>query len=133
MREITRRLISLLLRVKRVMCNMKTESANKTGSMSVTDIQIVPIKPRDGLLAFVSFVLEGAFYVGDIAIHSRLGRDGIRLVYPMRTLPNGAKVTAFRPIREDVAREVEKEVQKAYYSLLTRVEVERTRRGEHHE
>ena len=33
----------------------------------LSEIQITPVKPRDGLLAFSSFVLAGSFSVGGVA------------------------------------------------------------------
>ncbi len=42
----------------------------------LSEIEITPIKPRQGLLAFCSFVINEQFYVGDVAIYSRLdGND----------------------------------------------------------
>jgi len=101
--------------------------------LALTDIQIVPVKPRDGLLAFVSFVVDGSFYVGDVALYSRLDGSGIRLVYPMRTLTNGAKVNVFHPIRNDVAEEIERQVNQAYEDLMNKAADERKKRQESHE
>jgi DNA-binding cell septation regulator SpoVG len=97
---------------------MRIESADEASAMRFTDIQIVPIKPRNGLLGFVSFVLNGTLYLGDIAIYSRLGQEGYRLVYPMRTLSNGAKVNIFHPITREVGHQIEKQVSAAYRELM---------------
>ena len=56
--------------------------------MKLTEIQIVPVKPKDGLIAFVSFVINDSFFVGDVAIYSRLNQESYRLVYPIKTLFN---------------------------------------------
>jgi DNA-binding cell septation regulator SpoVG len=98
--------------------------------VSLSEIEITPVKPREGLLAFTSFVLNGAFYTGDIAIYSRPSGEGYRLVYPIRVLPNGAKVNIFHPIRKDVAQEIEERVSEAYQELLNKVGEGRKRRGE---
>jgi len=95
----------------------------------LSEIQILPVKPRDGLVAFVSFVLDESYYVADVAIYSRLDQDGYRLVYPMRTLANGARVNAFHPIRKDVAQEIERQVSEAYRELLQKVEKGREQEG----
>ena len=99
----------------------------------VTDIQIVPVKPRDGLLAFVSFIIDNSCYVGDVALYSRLDGEGVRLVYPMRTLPNGAKVNVFHPIRKDVAEAIENQVNRAYEDLMKKADDDRKKRQESHE
>lgn len=37
---------------------------NKT---TISEIQFYPVKPQDGLLGFVSFVLDGKFWMGSVA------------------------------------------------------------------
>lgn len=51
--------------------------------MTISEINIVPVKPQDGLIAFASCVLDGSYYLGGIAIFTRLS-GGLRLVYPTR-------------------------------------------------
>lgn len=89
--------------------------------ITASEIQIVPVKPRNGLLAFTSFVLNDSFYIGDVAIYSRLNGDGLRLVYPMRTLSNGARVQAFHPINKAAALAIEKPISTAYENLILNV------------
>lgn len=87
--------------------------------INLSEIQIIPVKPRSGLLAFVSFVLNNSFYVGDIAIYSRLD-GGYRLVFPLRILKNGAKVQCFHPISKEVAQAIEEPVVKEFENLMTK-------------
>lgn len=49
----------------------------------VTEINIVPIKPKYGHIAFASFVIFGSFYINSVAVYTRFG-GGIRLVYPRK-------------------------------------------------
>ncbi len=84
----------------------------------LTEIEILPVKPHEGLLAFCSFLLNDTFFVGNVAIFSRLDGQGYRLVYPTKTLPNGAKSGCFHPIHRDVAVSIEKQVTAAYADLL---------------
>ncbi|MFC1894802.1 hypothetical protein ACFLYH_02525 [Candidatus Dependentiae bacterium] len=49
----------------------------------VTEIQIITVKPRDGLVAFASFIFENSFYVASIGIYIR-PQGGYRLTYPTR-------------------------------------------------
>jgi len=37
----------------------------------IKDIQIMPVKPRDGLIGFASFVLDDSLYLGSIGILTR--------------------------------------------------------------
>ncbi|MGQ0527578.1 MAG: septation protein SpoVG family protein [Alphaproteobacteria bacterium] len=56
--------------------------------MQISNISITIVKPQGGLVGFASLVLEGAFYVGGIAIHERLDGAGYRLTYPTRKSAN---------------------------------------------
>ena len=85
--------------------------------ITLSEIQIIPVKPRDGLLAFCSFVINASFYVGDIAIYSRLNRDGYRLAYPIKVLANGVKVHCFHPINRQVAQSIERQVVEKFLEL----------------
>lgn len=49
----------------------------------VSEVTVVPVKPKFGLFAFASFVLFESFYVTSVAVYSRPG-GGIRLVYPRK-------------------------------------------------
>ena len=36
--------------------------------ITLSEIEIIPVKPHNGLIAFSSFVLNKSFYIGDVAI-----------------------------------------------------------------
>lgn len=75
---------------------------------AVSEIQIVPIKPANGLVAFASFVLDERLYLGSIGVLTRpLG--GYRLVYPTRKIGN-REIDVFHPINKDFGLEIEKAV-----------------------
>ena len=69
----------------------------KVMTIKLTEIQIVPVKPNNGLVAFVSFVLDDSFFVGDVAIYSRIDQQGYRLVYPAKTLFNQKNSSELAP------------------------------------
>lgn len=74
----------------------------------ISEIQIVPIKPRDGLVAFVSFVLDKNLYLGSIGIITR-PQGSYRLTYPTKKV--GIKdINIFHPINKTFAEAIEKEV-----------------------
>ncbi len=72
---------------------------------TITEIQIVPIKPKDGLIGFISFVLNECLYLGSIGIHTRLDGKGLRLTYPTK----GA-INIFHPINKDMSKAIEEAV-----------------------
>ncbi len=89
-----------------------------TTKIELSEIQIIPIKPRNGLLAFCSFVINDSFYVGSVAIYSILNGGGYRLAYPEKILPNGAKIDCFHPINREAARAIEEPVVAALHALI---------------
>lgn len=84
-------------------------------NVNISEIQIVPVKPVNGLVGFSSFVLNGYLYLGSIGIYTR-PKGGYRLTFPMKN-----NLNVFYPINKDfsqfiegvVVREFEK-VTKAY-------------------
>ena len=72
--------------------------------MKISEVQIVPIKPRDGVIAFASCVLDESLYVGSIAIMTRRG-GGYRLVYPTRKIGD-ASIPVYHPIHSGLADEL---------------------------
>lgn len=73
---------------------------------SISEIQISPVKPKDGLIAFASFVLDGKYYVGSVAVFTRLGQSGYRLVYPAKKLGD-KNLNLFYPINQFVGKFIE--------------------------
>ena len=79
--------------------------------ITISEIQIVPIKPRDGLVAFASCVINGSIYLGDIGIYtSPSTEDGYRLTYPLKQLPNGVKVNYCHPIDKKTGESLTKAI-----------------------
>ncbi len=71
--------------------------------MKLSDIEIVLIEPKKGLLAFASFLLNDSICLSSIAIHSKLVGDGYRLTYPMK---QGRYL--FHPVSKEVSKLIEK-------------------------
>lgn len=76
--------------------------------MSISEIQIIPIKPQNGLVAFVSFVLGNNLYLGSIGILTR-PEGGYRLVYPTKKVGTRS-LNIFHPINKEFSKSIEKEV-----------------------
>ena len=74
----------------------------------ISEIQITPIKAKDGLVAIASFVYNEDFYMGSIGIYTR-PQAGYRLAYPTRKTGNGS-FNLFHPINKTIAEEIEKAV-----------------------
>lgn len=77
--------------------------------MQITEIQIVPIKPNNGLVAIASVVIADCLYLGSIGVHTKLDGNGYRITYPTKTL-NGKNFNIFHPIRRDIALAIEQAI-----------------------
>ncbi len=70
-----------------------------------SEINVLPIKPRDGLVAFASLVYNKSFYFGSIGIHTK-PQGGYRLTYPTRKSDSN-NFGIFYPINREVAEEIQ--------------------------
>ena len=84
---------------------------------SVTEIQIIPIKPKDGIVAFTSFVLNEVFYLSSVAIMTR-PQGGYRLVYPTKKIGERS-IGIFYPINKEFAEQIEKNVTKRLEEVMS--------------
>ena len=88
----------------------------------VSEIQIVPIKPKNGLIAFASCVINNQFYLGNIAIYtSPTSTDGFRLVYPAKMLPNGKQINCVYPINRETYESVKKAIIQKFEELMSKI------------
>ena len=88
-------------------------------TVKISEVQIVPIKPKDGLMGFASFVLDDRLYLGSIGIMSR-PEGGYRLTYPTKAI--GIKsLNVFYPINKTFAQEVEKAIINRFEDVMKKV------------
>ena len=100
--------------------------------IKLTEIEIIPIKPINGLLGFASFVIDSKFYVGNIGIHST-ANGNIRLLYPDKRLPNGKIISSFHPITKHAGIEITKQITCKYNNILASLAHKPIKRGCVHE
>ena len=91
--------------------------------VKISEIEIIPVKPKEGLIGFASFVLDEKYYVSSIAIYTRLNGCSYRLVYPTKKV--GEKnINIFHPINSEVGKAIEeaviKKVNELFYDYSTR-------------
>ena len=74
--------------------------------LKITEVNITPIKPQNGLIGFASVVLAECLYLGSIGVYSRLDGTGYRITYP--TKPVGGKdLNIYHPISHEMGKAVE--------------------------
>ena len=74
--------------------------------MKITEVQITPIKPCNGLLAFASVVLDSCLYLGSIGVHGRRDGTGYRITYPTKKV-GGRDMNFYHPINRETSRLIE--------------------------
>lgn len=74
--------------------------------MSVTKVEILPIHPHDGLMAFACVELDGQFYVSSIGVHRKRDGSGYRITYPTRKVGDRNQ-TVCHPTTQDLSKEIE--------------------------
>lgn len=89
------------------MFRSQQKETKEFGGNVITEIEIYPIRPRNGLVAFASCLFDGKLSLNSIAIHTRADGTGYRLVYPAKVLPNGKVVNTFYPITKEAGAEIE--------------------------
>ena len=86
--------------------------------VKVSEIQIFPVKPKDGLIGFASFLLDGKYYVGSVAIYTRLDDSSYRLVYPTKKIGLG-NLHLFYPVSREVGQAIEHAVSEKSDEILS--------------
>ena len=79
---------------------------------NVTEINIIPVKPKDGLLGFCNFVIDQKFYIGSVAIFSKK-EGGIRLVYPRR-----GEIDCCHPIQKEAGDHITNVIEQYFNNLM---------------
>ena len=84
--------------------------------MKITEIQITPVKPHNGVCAFCSFVFEDSFYMGSIALIHR--PDGsYRLSYPAKRIGEN-NLNIYHPINKECGEKVLRLIENHYEQLM---------------
>jgi DNA-binding cell septation regulator SpoVG len=74
--------------------------------MKVKKVEIVPIKPHEGLLAFASIEIDDLLYIGSIGVHKRRDGNGYRITFPTRRVGEH-QLTICHPMTPDLSKEIE--------------------------
>lgn len=87
--------------------------------MKVSEVQVVPIKPVNGLVAFAGCIIDDQLYVGSIGVHKKLDGSGYRLTYPTKMV-GSHKVNFYHPIAKEAGLALETAVSEACQRLFER-------------
>lgn len=87
----------------------------------ITNVEIVPVIPKAGLIAFANVIFEDKLALNGIGVHTCLSRSGFRLLYPTKTLPNGKLIQIYHPINKQIADEIQDTIISQYEGLLENI------------
>jgi DNA-binding cell septation regulator SpoVG len=100
--------------------NIKDKVIFKVKNMTkITDIELIPIRAKDGLTFFASCVLDEKFFVGNLAIFTLRDGSGFRVVFPTKMLRNGQQIPIFYPINSEISSEIQQAISNEATKLLT--------------
>lgn len=75
---------------------------------NVSEVQVVAVKPENGLVGFASVVINESLYLGSIGIHSR--PDGtFRITYPSKKV-GSRNLDTYYPINRDAGLLIERAI-----------------------
>lgn len=85
--------------------------------MKITEVQLTPIKPKDGLVAFASVVIDNNVYLGSIGVHTRIDGSGYRITYPKK-LVSDKQIDIYHPINKTAGQLIEAAIMAKAKQLL---------------
>ena len=77
--------------------------------MTITEVQIVPIKANDGLVAIASVVFDNSLFLGSIGVYTKRNGPGYRITYPTKN-NSGRNFNIYHPIHKEVSEAIERAV-----------------------
>tara|TARA_R100000789_G_scaffold41098_1_gene42736 strand:+ start:239 stop:538 length:300 start_codon:yes stop_codon:yes gene_type:complete len=86
----------------------------------VTEVDIMPIKPSKGLIAFANFTLSFEendkivpfFYVSSIGVYKFLKKEGYYIRYPQKKLSEKKSLDICHPINKEIGDLISSEIDK---------------------
>lgn len=82
----------------------------------LSEVQVIPVKTRDGFVGFASFVFDNCFYMGSIGIWTRPG-GGFRLTYPTRKSETSS-TAMYHPINKETSQAIEEAITSKLEEIL---------------
>lgn len=77
--------------------------------MKVSKVELIPIRPKNGLIAFACIELDHQFFVNSIGVHKKLNKPGFRITYPSRKIGEQS-MTICHPIENLLSKEIEEAI-----------------------
>ena len=96
--------------------------------MKISEVQITPVKPADGLVAFASCVINSQLYLGSLGVHQRLDGSGYRITYPTKKI-GIRQLNYYHPLTKEVGAAIEQAITAKCSELFERSDEPHDRHG----
>lgn len=87
--------------------------------MKITEVNIIPVKPKDGLVGFASILIDNYLYLGSIAVYMKLDGSGYRITYPTKKVAD-KNLNIYHPINKEIGRMIEEAIINKANELLNK-------------
>lgn len=84
--------------------------------MRITEVEITPIKPQNGLVAFASCLIDGWLYLGSIGVMTRLS-GGYRITFPTKNV-GGKFLNLYHPVDKTSSEKLEEAIVASYENVM---------------
>ena len=100
----------------------------------ISEIELIPIRAKDGLTFFANCVLDGKYFIGNLAVFTLKDGSGFRVVYPTKMLRNGTQIPIFYPVDSEISAEIQKAISDKATQLLNpdSYQISQTKGGDEH-
>ncbi len=82
----------------------------------ISDLQIIPIKPNNGMVGFASLVYDNNFCLSSMGIYTR-PTGGYRITYPTKS-NDGHSMNYFYPINKSISKVIEDAITSKYEEIM---------------
>ena len=87
--------------------------------MNVSEVNIVPVKPANGLVAFASCVIDDQMYLGSLGVHQLLNGAGYRITYPTKKI-GSRQLNYYHPVTKEAGKLIEQAITAKCIELFER-------------
>jgi len=84
--------------------------------MHISEVQIIPLKPKDGLVGFANIVIDNSIFLSSIGIYTR-PEGGYRLTYPTK---GSGGLNIFHPINKEAGDQLEKAIVSKFEEVISK-------------
>lgn len=83
----------------------------------IKDVQLIIIKPREGMVAIANVTLDVGIFLGSIGVHKKLDGTGYRITYPTKKIGE-RQISLFHPMKRSLSKKIENAITEKVEALL---------------